>query len=110
MWFPYGIYCFIAPGALAESAGVAATTPTGIVELKAMYGGLQAALGLLALAGALRDDWRRHALAGLLFACAGLGSARLLAAIGAGELSLYTAFALAFEWGSTLFAGRLLAR
>jgi hypothetical protein len=110
VWLPYGLYCFVAPDALAANAGVAATTTTGAVELKAMYGGLQAAFGLLALAGTLRADWRRHALVALLFVCAGLGSSRLLAALGAGELSLYTALALVFEWGSTIVCARLLAR
>ena len=34
--------------ALAGAGGVEATTPTGTTEIRAMYGGLQAAIGLLA--------------------------------------------------------------
>jgi hypothetical protein len=110
VWLPYGLYCFINPEALAETAGVTATTATGTIELRAMYGGLQAAVGSLALAGSLRDAWQRAALMGLFFVCAGLGSARLLAAVSAGELSFYTSLGLLFEWGSTAAAAWLLTR
>ena len=51
LWFPYGLYCFFAPTALAAGAGVTFTTPTGATQRVVMYGGLQAALGLLAFAG-----------------------------------------------------------
>jgi hypothetical protein len=40
VWLPYGIYCFLVPGALADYAGVVGATATGSTELRAMYGGL----------------------------------------------------------------------
>ena len=45
LWLPYGLYCFLVPEFLAEAAAVSATTSTGTVELRAMYGGLQAGIG-----------------------------------------------------------------
>jgi hypothetical protein len=42
VWLPYGIFCFFQPGYLAQAAGVTATSATGTIELRAMYGGLQA--------------------------------------------------------------------
>ena len=48
LWVLYGLYCFVEPSQLAEAAGVAASTTTGTIELRAMYGGLQVAIGLLA--------------------------------------------------------------
>ena len=42
LWLPYGIYCWLHPSYLAEAAGVVFQ---GSTELRAMYGGLQAALG-----------------------------------------------------------------
>jgi hypothetical protein len=59
IWVPYGLYCFFQPGSLAEAAGVAFMSPTGETELRAMYGGLQAAVGTVAFAGALRPDLAR---------------------------------------------------
>jgi Domain of unknown function (DUF4345) len=108
VWFPYGLYCFFAPAALAISAGVTFTTPTGATELRAMYGGLQVALGLLAFAGMQRAALRRPALITLLTVTAGLGSARLLGALNDGAWSAYTLMGLVFEFGSTAWAGSLL--
>ena len=109
-WLPYGLFCFLRPGYLAEAAGVAATTVTGTVELQAMYGGLQIALGVLALVGLLRPRVGDHALAALAFVCGGLGLSRFLGTIAAHELSAYTAVALVFEWTSAAFAVWLLSR
>ena len=108
VWLPYGIFCFFQPGYLAEAAGVAATTTTGTIELRAMYGGLQAGIGAFALATALRPTLVGPALFASCFLFAGLALTRLLAAIGTGELSSYTIFALCLEWGSTLVAVWLL--
>ena len=110
VWLPYGIFCFFQPGYLAEAAGVAASSTTGTVELRAMYGGLQAAIGALALWAALRPAWLRHALVAIAFLCAGLFVSRFAGAIAAGEVSGYTAFGLAFESSSALLAMWLLSR
>lgn len=108
LWLPYGLFCFAQPGFLAGAAGVAATTPTGTVELRAMYGGLQAGLGALALIGALRSGWRRHALAALACLCAGLGMTRLAAGLIAADFSSYTLAGLVVEWLSAGIALVLL--
>jgi hypothetical protein len=108
LWLPYGFYCFAAPGSLAGSAGVAFQSPTGSTELRAMYGGLQAAIGALAGLGALRAAWRQHALVALAFLAAGLGAARLAGLALDGGFSSYTGMGLAFEWASAAVA--LLAR
>jgi hypothetical protein len=108
IWFPYGVYCFLAPGYLADAAGVVSTTATGNVELRAMYGGLQAGIGALAFAGALRPAWMRPVLFAGCFLFGGLAVTRTLAAIDVGEFSSYTAFGLVFEWTSTALALWLL--
>src|SRR5262245_17798857 len=108
VWLPYGIYCFFHPGYLAEAAGVAASTATGTVELRAMYGGLQAGVGAPAPAAALRPRLVASALLSSSFLFAGLATTRLVAAISAGDLSSYTVFALGLEWGSTALAVGLL--
>jgi hypothetical protein len=108
VWLPYGVYCFFSPGYLADAAGIVSTTATGNIELRAMYGGLQAGIGALALAGALRPVWMRSVLFAGCFLFGGLAVTRLLAAIGTGEVSSYTAFGLCFEWTSTVLALWLL--
>jgi len=110
VWLPYGLYCFACPDYLQEAAGVAIASTTGRIELRAMYGGLQAAIGLLALGGMLRATLTRPALTTFAFLCAGLASTRTLGALADGEVSSYTAMALVLEWGSTVAALWLLRR
>jgi hypothetical protein len=75
-----------------------------------MYGGLQAALGVLAGVALVQPFMQRPALAALAFVCGGLFTARLLGALVGGEFSSYTAVGLLFELLSSAFATRLLAR
>lgn len=110
LWLPYGLYCFAAPSALAGIAGVAATTPTGVVELRAMYGGLQTALGALALVALLRSGLRRSAVLALGTVTAGLASARLAGAVAGGGFSAYTLGGLVVEIVSVVWASALLRR
>lgn len=106
LWLPYGLMLLADPAMLAESAGVAATSATGTVELRAMYGGLQAAVGALALAGALRPALAAHALVALGALAGGLALARTGAAFTASSFEGYTLGALALEW--TMLAASVL--
>jgi hypothetical protein len=110
LWLPYGVYCFAQPGSLAEAAGVAFQSPTGSTELRAMYGGLQIAIGALAGLAAWRAALARSALLAIAFLTAGLGSARLLGVALDGGLSSYTAMGLGFEFTSSAVAIALLSR
>ena len=100
----YGIFCFLQPGFLADFAGVGALSTTGTVELQAMYGGLQTGFGALALFGALRPAYAPTILLATASQCLGLGSFRLMGALGASEFSAYTSQGIAFELGSALLA------
>jgi hypothetical protein len=108
VWLPYGVFCFLVPDFLGDTIGLAAGAPTARTELRAMYGGLQAGLGSLALGGALRAELRRPALLALAFLCAGLALARGGGALVDGGVTGYTAVGLLFEIASALLAGLLL--
>jgi hypothetical protein len=103
-WIGYGLYCLMQPTALAAIAGVASTTTTGLIELRAMYGGVQTAVGVFTLIGILNARWRPGVLLGLACVYFGLCTARTGSALMAGEWSQYTVGALAFEWTSALLA------
>jgi hypothetical protein len=106
LWLPYGVFCLVQPAFLEGAAGVGASTATGTVELRAMYGGLQAAIGTLCALGSFSVAWRGHALVALGFLTAGLGLARLAGVVAGGGLSSYTTMALIVEFAS---AGLALA-
>ena len=110
VWLPYGIYCFFAPGFLAGAAGVESLSPTGSTELRAMYGGLQAGIGMLTLSGALSEAMTRPALLAIAFLCSGLGSTRLLGALIEGGISSYTISGMIFEFLSAGLAIHFLRR
>ena len=110
IWLPYALLCFFQPGGLAESAGVSFTSPTGSTELRAMYGGLQAVIGGVALAGALRPAPASFALLLLGLVCLGLASGRTLGVLLDGSVTSYTGFALALEWGTLSIAALLRRR
>ena len=110
IWLPYGLYCLVNPGFLREAAGIASESATGSTELRAMYGGLQAAVGALALAGCLRRDLARPALIVLAALPAGLFTARVVGVAVDGGLSGYTMGALVLEATLTVVATTLARR
>lgn len=97
IWLPYGIYCAFTPGFLEGAAGLAASSSTGMTEIRAMYGGLQAGIGLLCLAALFRPDWMKSAILMLCFLTGGLALTRAFGLAIDGDASGYTLGALAFE-------------
>ena len=97
IWLPYGLYCFFQPAMLAEAAGVVATTPTATTEIRAMYGGLQIAIGALAIASLARPRLIAGTLLTLVFLTGGLASARLIGALLDDAWTSYTFGGLGFE-------------
>lgn len=110
LWLPYGLFCVFVPSFLEAAASLAAAPSTGTTEIRAMYGGLQTAIGVFALMAVVRPALRRPALLMLAFLCSGLASARLLGASIDGAPSAYTLFALGFEIVSAGLAWWLLSR
>ena len=110
LWLGYGLYCFFQPGALAELVGVVGQTPTATTELRAMYGGAQAGIGLLCAGALTQAALRRPALLALLFIVGGLGTTRLLGALLDGSFTLYTFSGLGLEWVTVGIAAWLLSR
>ncbi len=110
MWLGYGLWCFVDPGYLREAAGVAFISTTGNVDLRATYGGLQMAIGILLLGGALRAAVAHQMLLVYGVLCAGIGSARLVGALLEAQWSTYTLFAVCFELGSVAAVLLLFAR
>ena len=105
LFIPYGLYCLVSPEMLSGAAGVQATTTTGTIELQAMYGGLQVAVGVLCLMGLLRKAYEPVALTTLLFIFAGLAVVRVSLALMHGDFSAYTVFAMSYETLCLLFLG-----
>jgi hypothetical protein len=104
IWLPYGIFCALQPGYLAEVAGVVANSPTASTEIRAMYGGLQAGIGALCAFALMRPRFQLSALVALSFLTGGLALTRACGLIFDGSSSGYTHGALIFEIINTCVA------
>jgi len=96
-WAAYGLFCLICPEQLGNIAGLAATATSGTTEMRAMYGGVQTAIGIAALMGAFKTEHIVWSLKVQLMVYLGLFPARAIGAIVAGDASSYTLGALAME-------------
>ena len=90
----------------ASSAGLSATSATATTELRAMYGGLQMAIGLLAATGFVWVSAQRPAILALAFLAGGLALSRLLGGWVDASFSSYTTGAVIFETALFLVATR----
>ncbi len=107
VWLPYGLVCLARPETVASLTGMTLESTVANTEIRAMYGGLQAGIGILALAGLFAQRVADGALLTLALLCAGLLTGRVAGIAGAGDLSAYTLGAAAFESLSALMAARL---
>lgn len=73
----FGVASLIWPGTLLVSVGIAPDTAAGRTEIRAMYGGLELAIGLFFLLSARRDDRVEPALLASTLFFFGLGAGRL---------------------------------
>ena len=105
IFLPYGLMCFLNPELLINSAGIQAISATGSTEIRAMYGGLQTAVGALAVFALLRSSLVNSFLVTLVTVMTGLLLARLAGLAIDGGFTAYTGMALSFE--ATLLASAL---
>lgn len=108
LWIGYGLFCLARPGFLDEAAGIAARTTTATTELRAMYGGLQIAIGVIAAAALLRPALEDAAIGTIGTLAAGLFTGRAIGALLDGGLSGYTIGGLLLESTLAFLAQRLL--
>ena len=104
VWLPYGLLCLLRPSTLSDVAALGLASPTALVEVQAMYGGLEVAIGVLALWGALRPRSAETALWCLLVLYAGLVGGRAFGLVTSGDRSGYNLGAIAFELMGALTA------
>ena len=106
----YGLACLASPSILAEATGMELATGTATVEVRAMYGGLQTAVGLLALLALFREDLRAGMLLCLGVILFGLASGRLVGIAIDSDPGSYNYGAFVFEALSASLAFLLLSR
>ena len=106
----YGLACLASPALVADLTGMELATGVASVEVRAMYGGLQTAVGLLALLGAWRPGMQAAVLLALVFLFFGLASGRILGIVVDPDPGVYNFGAVAFEATFGVVAMVLLSR
>ena len=98
VWLPWGLICIFDIDSIAQIIGVVGTSPSGNTDIRVMYGGVQLAVGLMALFVLFSP---RH-LNSLLFCLAFLGSCMALSRsyglMVDGSSTVYTWGVVAFEY------------
>ena len=106
----FGAWLLASPTVALGKIGIEARSATGLVELRAFYGGMEIGLGLFLAWCALRPEWRQAGLWLVLLANGGAGLARLVAIwAGGAALGGYLGWALLWELGFAVLGGISLA-
>jgi hypothetical protein len=110
LFIVYGLMCLASPSVAADQAGIQMTTGDASAEMRAMYGGLQTAIGMLALAGTLRAELRRAVLFTFAFLFFGLASGRMIGLMLDPGVGPYSFAAFGFEVLFGILSVALLVR
>ncbi|ARN76028.1 DUF4345 domain-containing protein [Oceanicoccus sagamiensis] len=93
----YGIQCLLDPAVVSELTGMQLSTNTAIIEVRAMYGGLQLTMGLYLLYCAMQIVRVSQGLLVAIFIFAGMAGARSFGLAIDGGDSGYNIAATAYE-------------
>ena len=99
-----GVAFLLAPAAMMASVDVALTTPLASGDVRAVYGGMQVASGVLLLLAARRADWVRPGLLAAAVLFAGLFAGRVLGLLLDGPPSPFGWLLAVAELGGLLLA------
>jgi len=106
----FGLWLVADPIGGLAGVDIAGTTPAGVIELRAFYGGLEVGLGLFLLLCAARPAWRVPGLWLVLLGNLAIGLARVFGIASTGTFTPFFGYALAWEMGFPLLAALALRR
>lgn len=104
----FGVWLIVDPAGGLATVGIAAVNPAGLIELRALYGGLELGLGWFLLRCAARPDWRHPGLWAVLLSNGGIGLTRVAGILASGVFVPFFAYALVWEFGFSALAGGAL--
>ena len=107
-FFAFGVWLLADPLTALGKIGIAPSSATGVIELRAFYGGMELGLAAFLAMCAFKPEWRQAGLWLVLFSNGGAGLARLLGIALAGEFGSYLGWALVWELGFSALAGLAL--
>lgn len=103
-----GLTIFFSPAWFTQLSSIEASLLHGVTDIRATYGGLFTVVGAAALFAVIVSQWRMQVLGTIMLVYAGLGFARVAAALLSSDFSAYTWLCAGFELISFLIAVVLL--
>jgi len=110
IFFGYGLLCWLIPDPVLKLTGMQISAASGLVEFRAMYGGMQMGFGLWCLMALGAENRRIPGLWSVLLIMGGLALARVIAIFAGATISLYLSGALIYEGLTALAAAFFLGR
>ena len=101
-FFGLGVWFLIEPTTLASAIGLAPQSPAGLAELRAVYGGLEIALGIFLVVTGFQTNWSGIGLWLLLSCYGGITAGRIAGILLDHPDDTFTLQLLGFEAGSLL--------
>ncbi len=102
VWLPWGVLCVFNTAVISDVIGVTSLSVTGNSDLRAMYGGVQTAVGLMALLALYDRRYLRQLLVTLAFLGSGLALSRSYGLYTDGSATFYTFGVLSYEIFATV--------
>ena len=104
VFFGLGVWFLIEPTTMASAIGLIPESPAGFTELRAVYGGLEIALGIFLVVTGCRANWSEIGLWLLLSCYGGITTGRIIGILLDQPDDIFTLELLSFEAGSLLIA------
>ena len=101
-FFGLGVWFLIEPTTMASAIGLVPESPAGLAELRAVYGGLEIALGIFLVVTGFRANWSGIGLWLLLSCYGGITAGRVAGILLDQPDDTFTLQLLGFEAGSLL--------
>jgi hypothetical protein len=101
----FGVWMILDPAGGLATVGIVALNSAGLIELRALYGGLELGLGTFFLLCAARPTWRHSGLWAVLLGNGGIGLTRLAGIALSGVFTPFFALALVWELEFAALAG-----
>jgi len=111
IFISYGLVCFFSPAVPAGYAGLDMTSGDALVEIGAMYGGLQTGFGLFCLLAATSSEYYKSGLVLLVLCIGALALARLYSTLTVADpVGVYTYGAMVYEFTTAILAAVALRK
>ena len=104
VWLPWGLVCIFDTQIIAEIIGVTSVNPAGNTDIRAMYGGVQLGIGLMAALALYDGAYFKNLLFTLAFLGSCLALSRSYGIVVDGSGTLYTWGVIGYEYFAAISA------